>query len=313
MLGCEETLPPLLDPRGVAVCERIAALGGDVSRACCTISPAAEAVIARYEVDLESAGRASAAAAFSVAVVDAAASTVPGSGTSGKDESEATGADNGQTPCPVPGCKKLMNRACKFRLCKKDCVKRFSAEVSSLRVSGTAPVTAEGKMCIPAELYCTPHKPMLPPDCCIDGKASAAGALSLLAETSRSQVMPRQTCCVFHAAADDGPITGSQLYRTAAKVLLLGIGSDEQLAGVISSVARLHSSTCTVRVFTACLELDVVGYGRHRTAFKHGHWQLLREELQLDITRLWKRNLGRDDRCCSDHGVYGNHGLCGNE
>jgi asparagine synthetase B (glutamine-hydrolysing) len=66
-------------------------------------------------------------------------------------------------------------------------------------------------------------------------------------------------------------------------ILLVGMGADEQLGG----------------------------YGRHRKAFqrapqKEGDMSLseaaLREELDLDMDRLWERNLGRDDRIFSDHG-----------
>jgi asparagine synthetase B (glutamine-hydrolysing) len=63
-------------------------------------------------------------------------------------------------------------------------------------------------------------------------------------------------------------------------ILLVGMGADEQLGG----------------------------YGRHRKAFEraqHGddtREAALREELDLDIGRLWERNLGRDDRIFSDHG-----------
>jgi asparagine synthetase B (glutamine-hydrolysing) len=57
-------------------------------------------------------------------------------------------------------------------------------------------------------------------------------------------------------------------------VLLLGIGADELMGG----------------------------YGRHRTAYERGGYDQLRRELRLDFGRLWTRNLGRDDRCVSDHG-----------
>jgi asparagine synthetase B (glutamine-hydrolysing) len=62
--------------------------------------------------------------------------------------------------------------------------------------------------------------------------------------------------------------------RSSATVLLLGIGADEQMGG----------------------------YGRHRSAFRAGGWAALQRELILDVARLWRRNLGRDDRVCSDHG-----------
>jgi len=61
---------------------------------------------------------------------------------------------------------------------------------------------------------------------------------------------------------------------TRSKVLLVGMGADEQLGG----------------------------YSRHRTAFANGSWQSLAAEMQLDVDRIGSRNLGRDDRCISDHG-----------
>mmetsp|Transcript_5119 Transcript_5119/g.9072 ORF Transcript_5119/g.9072 Transcript_5119/m.9072 type:complete len:189 (+) Transcript_5119:3-569(+) len=62
--------------------------------------------------------------------------------------------------------------------------------------------------------------------------------------------------------------------RQCPRVLLLGMGADETLGG----------------------------YGRHRKAYEQGGWLRLKEELEMDQGRLWERNLGRDDRLCSDHG-----------
>nr|GMD15179.1 asparagine synthetase domain-containing protein 1 isoform X1 [Ipomoea batatas] len=63
-------------------------------------------------------------------------------------------------------------------------------------------------------------------------------------------------------------------YKSDARVLLVGSGADEQCAG----------------------------YGRHRTKFRNGSWLGLSEEMKLDMQRIWKRNLGRDDRCIADNG-----------
>ena len=59
-----------------------------------------------------------------------------------------------------------------------------------------------------------------------------------------------------------------------AKILISGVGADEQMAG----------------------------YGRHKSTYTRGGYDALRIELQMEVDRLWKRNLGRDDRCLSDHG-----------
>jgi asparagine synthetase B (glutamine-hydrolysing) len=62
--------------------------------------------------------------------------------------------------------------------------------------------------------------------------------------------------------------------KTTPRVILVGIGADEQLGG----------------------------YGRHRKAFTQNGWGGLAQELKMDQSRLWERNLGRDDRICADHG-----------
>ena len=66
----------------------------------------------------------------------------------------------------------------------------------------------------------------------------------------------------------------SVIVTSTAKILLSGVGADEQMAG----------------------------YGRHRTTFQRDGYESLHAELEMEVSRLWTRNLGRDDRCLSDHG-----------
>ncbi|KAF9903904.1 hypothetical protein EC991_003195 [Linnemannia zychae] len=70
---------------------------------------------------------------------------------------------------------------------------------------------------------------------------------------------------------DQGELTP---YTSQAKVLLSGLGADEQLGG----------------------------YSRHKDQFTAAGWEGLIHELQLDLDRISTRNLGRDDRIISDHG-----------
>lgn len=66
----------------------------------------------------------------------------------------------------------------------------------------------------------------------------------------------------------------AQPYESKARVLLLGMGADEQLGG----------------------------YSRHAASFKGSSWSSLGDCVALDIDRISWRNLGRDDRIVADLG-----------
>jgi len=96
--------------------------------------------------------------------------------------------------------------------------------------------------------------------------ARGEGAMRLIIG-SNSPAVPLNPCC------------GGPVYRSAARVVLVGHGADEQCAG----------------------------YGRHRTKFRQTAEAGLHNELQLDMQRMWLRNLGRDDRLIADHGRESRH------
>ena len=76
-------------------------------------------------------------------------------------------------------------------------------------------------------------------------------------------------CAIWFAARGRGEdfVTGEQV-ETPARVLLLGMGIDEQLGG----------------------------YSRHRTRFARESHEGLGEELRMELMRISERNLGRDNR-----------------
>ncbi|KAI9670693.1 MAG: hypothetical protein M1831_005913 [Alyxoria varia] len=71
-----------------------------------------------------------------------------------------------------------------------------------------------------------------------------------------------------------------------------------------SETGELEAYTSPARVLFSGLGADELfgGYGRHATAYSRAGHQGLMEELQLDMSRLGKRNLGRDDRVISHWG-----------
>uniref|UniRef100_A0A3Q1GGE8 Asparagine synthetase domain-containing protein 1 n=1 Tax=Acanthochromis polyacanthus TaxID=80966 RepID=A0A3Q1GGE8_9TELE len=84
-------------------------------------------------------------------------------------------------------------------------------------------------------------------------------------------------CAVWFAARGTGFImedSDQRPFTSSAKVILTGIGADEQLAG----------------------------YSRHRVRFKTSGHEGLIQELAMELGRISSRNLGRDDRVIGDHG-----------
>lgn len=82
---------------------------------------------------------------------------------------------------------------------------------------------------------------------------------------------------LYFAARSIGRLStdqGEVQYFSPARVLLSGLGADELFAG----------------------------YTRHATAYKRNGFDGLLDELDLDIARLGRRNLGRDDRVISNWG-----------
>ncbi|KAJ1490751.1 asparagine synthase-domain-containing protein [Baffinella frigidus] len=61
--------------------------------------------------------------------------------------------------------------------------------------------------------------------------------------------------------------------KSGASILLCGMGADEQLCG----------------------------YSRYRIRARKGGPRAVRADMEGDMRRIWTRNLGRDDRCLSDH------------
>ncbi|XP_077583670.1 asparagine synthetase domain-containing protein 1 [Stigmatopora nigra] len=84
-------------------------------------------------------------------------------------------------------------------------------------------------------------------------------------------------CAVWFAARGKGFLVqdhNPSSFTSSAKVILTGIGADEQLAG----------------------------YARHRVRFKTSGHEGLVQEIAMEIGRISSRNLGRDDRTIADHG-----------
>lgn len=192
--------------------------------------------------------------------------------------------DTATIECPVTTCKRKKKPGCLFDVCRVCCFK-LQKSVSKLLDHKTH--AGEKTKCVQnlsamgisnddsqlERLLTVLSQQQLSPQADNDSQPFALDCRVHRSKTASEPAASGATQALTIASELDHS-NASQPYTSTARVLLVGIGADEQLGG----------------------------YGRHRTAFVNGGAQALRDELAMDMRRIWKRNLGRDDRCISSHG-----------
>lgn len=206
-----------------------------------------------------------------------------------RDGVEVDCDDGAYVTCPQEKCGRIAKPKCIHGMCKRCCLKLQKQQLGEKVERAACKVHKCSFGVLPAptssvSINCEGGVGELPPP---DPAAGGAGS---------SKAVPPMDVAVAVKAT---PEPQSEPYTSSAKVLLIGIGADEQMAG----------------------------YGRHRTAFVRGahvsaidgeketdaaggvavdaeevQYAELTRELNKDQVRLWERNLGRDDRCIADHG-----------
>jgi asparagine synthetase B (glutamine-hydrolysing) len=101
-------------------------------------------------------------------------------------------------------------------------------------------------------------------------------------------------CCKDHECVAHNRSINSNITKSAANITAL-------VARYMNTSDIVQSSCRLLLVGHGADEL-FGGYGRHETRANRVGLEALREEMLLDLRRLWTRNLGRDDRVMANHG-----------
>jgi hypothetical protein len=182
-------------------------------------------------------------------------------------QQHTNGADRVETArCANPRCNRATKPGCVYAACKRCCMRGWPGTV------GTA-ITPEDADTVPP--VCPVHRTK---------QQNASAAVTKV--SVRAHIVGTKA----DEVAVSMPVPAS--YVCDCKCLLVGIGADEQMAGY-----GRHKS-----VFMNALKSAAKSHEDNNSDPTNEAVQALEQELSMDLERLWKRNLGRDDRCVSDSG-----------
>jgi hypothetical protein len=171
--------------------------------------------------------------------------------------SVTSSGNKSRIPCHNAECGQISKPGCVHDLCKRCCVKRFKAQNESMHdLPGCNHLSLSSNI-----EQCPVHKKKSKNNKAISEPSVDAPPYSTAAGISSSSSSSSSVLNKWHMARK----RRRSPYVSRCKVLLVGIGADEQLGG----------------------------YSRHRSVYQRGGQAALRRELCMDTARIYNRNLGR--------------------
>lgn len=159
--------------------------------------------------------------------------------------------EEGKLQCPAPRCRRTLKKGCVYGICRNCCLQRQRQRDEAEE--------GEGIRCRVHKLK--PKKPKGGPQADAAEEKEDSEAMSKEVSVEREEPPSPPPEELPPLAVEPVKAGDARVYRSCARVLLLGVGADEQMGG----------------------------YGRHRAAFEKRGFAGLEKELALDQGRLWTR------------------------
>lgn len=184
-------------------------------------------------------------------------------------QSPSTGDVNLKPPCAIPLCKRVGKPGCRRNLCKRCCDRAYREEQVAITNDpagvyiNTCPVHKTKQKQIEAMKNGKKSRGIVEEEEKNENEIDGTESNKKESHPNGSNGDEEASSCnvKMHEISSAAKVP----YQSKCKILLVGLGADEQMAG----------------------------YGRHRTCYAKGGWEALCQELNMDLTRLWQRNLGR--------------------
>ena len=202
--------------------------------------------------------------------------------------------------CMHSGCRNRSKEGCPYQYCQQCC----SIYIASLQESTDSPLivtTTSRSGGVSVAKRCPVHKfgikplPQQARNQRVNKSQSATVGVDLLpqeaASSSDNPLTPPERTASPALTTTDTCLSNRVSYKCSCKALLIGIGADEQMGGYRYAFSPFPSPPIHLIYFLYPLSAYVCS--RHRSVYKAGGWSALERELDADMARIWRRNLGR--------------------
>ena len=201
--------------------------------------------------------------------------------------------------CSKSACSNRSKEGCPYQYCQQCCCVYIASLQESIDSSPLLSTTSTTTSGVSVVKRCPVHKFGIKPLPLQARKSSKSQCATVSADvlpqeatsSIKDPLTSRLNTSLPTTDSDALPSSNRVPYTCCCKAQLIGIGADEQMGGY-RYIYSYYASTYVAYVHFASFVCLCI-CSRHRSVYKAGGWAALERELDADMARIWRRNLGR--------------------